>query len=160
MTSSALLLEQYQRDAWVIEQHAKGLTHQESLLQLPFRSNCFNWVLGHIVVHRDKALQALGEKPTLNAVQTQVYQRGSDPILDQESAISLAKLLEAFTESQETLLTHLTEMTEAKLETHWDQEKEISLGERLIFLQWHEAYHIGQLEILRQLAGKDDEIIS
>jgi len=34
-------------------------------------------------------------------------------------------------------------MTEGKLGTYWDQEKEISLGERLIFLQWHEAYYQG-----------------
>ncbi len=160
MIISELIVQQYQRDAWVIEQQVKGLSHQDSLLQLPFRSNCFNWVLGHIVVHRDKALQALGKGPTLNANQTQVYQRGSDPILDQESAVPLVTLLEALKDSQETLLTQLKEMSDKKLATYWDQEKEISIGERLIFLQWHETYHIGQLEILRQLAGKDDKIIS
>jgi len=160
MISSELIVQQYQRDAWVIEQQVNGLSHQDSLLQLPFRSNCLNWVLGHIVVHRDKALQALGKDPTLNSNQTQVYQRGSDPILDQESAVPLATLLEALKDSQKTLLTQLQEMSDKKLTTYWDLEKEISVGERLIFLQWHEAYHIGQLEILRQLAGKDDKIIA
>ena len=160
MIISELIVQQYQRDAWVIEQQVNGLSHQDSLLQMPFRSNCFNWVLGHIVVHRDKALQALGKSPTLNANQTQVYQRGSDPILDQESAVSLATLLGALKDSQDTLLSQLKEMSDKKLTTYWDLEKEISVGERLIFLQWHEAYHIGKLEILRQLAGKDDKIIS
>jgi len=160
MISSELIVQQYQRDAWVIEQQVNGLSHQDSLLQLPFRSNCLNWVLGHIVVHRDKALQALGKDPTLNSNQTQVYQRGSDPILDQESAVPLATLLEALEDSQKTLLTQLQEMPDKKLATYWDQKKEISVGERIIFLQWHEAYHIGQLEILRQLAGKDDKIIA
>ena len=160
MISSELIVQQYQRDAWVIEQQVNGLSHQESLLQLPFRSNCFNWVLGHIVVHRDKALQALGKGPTLNANKTQVYQRGSDPILDQESAVPLTTLLEALKDSQKTLLTQLQEIPDKKLTAYWDQEKEISVGERIIFLQWHEAYHVGQLEILRQLAGKDDKIIA
>ena len=160
MTNSKLIVKQYQRDAWVIEKQANGLSHQESLLQLPFRSNCFNWVLGHIVVNRDNALEALGVKPTLDTHQAQVYQRGSDPILDQESAVPLANLLKALRESQETLLVHLAEMSDESLAILWDQEEETSIGERLIFLQWHEAYHIGQLEILRQLAGKDDSIIS
>ena len=160
MANSKLLEQQYQRDIWVIEQQVNGLSHQESLLQLPFRSNCFNWVLGHIVVHRDKALQALGFDPTLNDNQTQIYKRGSDPILDQESAVPLAILLKALKDSHNTLLAELAEISNKKLDAHWDQENKISLGEHLIFLQWHEAYHIGQLEILRQLAGKDDQIIA
>ncbi|MEN8172362.1 MAG: DinB family protein [Chloroflexota bacterium] len=160
MNYSELLLEQYQKDAWVIEQQAKDLTNQESLIQLPFRSNCFNWVMGHIVVHRDKALEALGENPTLSPDESDVYRRGSDPILDEESAIPLSRLIEAFNKSQEILLGRLANTPEENLGKIWDQENEISIGGRLIFLQWHEAYHIGQLEILRQLAGKDDAIIS
>jgi hypothetical protein len=33
------------------------------------------------------------------------------------------------------------------------------LGGFLAFLDWHESYHVGQLELLRQLAGKVDKII-
>jgi hypothetical protein len=33
------------------------------------------------------------------------------------------------------------------------------LGGVLAFLNWHEAYHVGQLELLRQLAGKNDQVI-
>ncbi len=160
MVNSELLIQQYQRDIWVIEQQVNGLSHQDSLLQLPFRSNCFNWVLGHIVVHRDKALQALGANPIFNNNQTQIYDRGSDPILDQVSAVPLEILLKALKDSQKTLLAELADMPDKHLAALWDQENEISIGERLIFLQWHEAYHIGQLEILRQLAGKDDKIIA
>ena len=111
-------------------------------------------------MNRNNALQMLGEKPTLNTHQSQVYQRGSDPILIQESAVPLSNLLKALRESQEILLVHLAEISDESLAILWDQGEEISIGERLIFLQWHEAYHIGQLEILRQLAGKDDSIIS
>ena len=34
-----------------------------------------------------------------------------------------------------------------------------TLGERLFFLYFHETYHVGQTEFLRQLAGKDDKVI-
>ena len=33
------------------------------------------------------------------------------------------------------------------------------LGKLLFFLYFHESYHVGQTEIFRQLAGKDDKII-
>ena len=36
---------------------------------------------------------------------------------------------------------------------------ETTLGERLVFLHWHETYHVGQLELLRQLAGTNDAVI-
>ncbi len=159
MIISELLIQQYQRDAWVIEQQAIGWSHQDSLIQLPFRSNCFNWVLGHIVVHRDKALQTLDYNPTLDANQTKLYDRGSDPILDQQTAVQLSTLQKALQDSQKTLISQVKIMTDQQLADIWDQENEISVGERLLFLQWHEAYHVGQLEILRQLAGKDDRII-
>jgi hypothetical protein len=34
-----------------------------------------------------------------------------------------------------------------------------SVAQWLHFLLWHEAYHLGNLEILRQLTGKDDKVI-
>ncbi len=33
------------------------------------------------------------------------------------------------------------------------------LIEALSYVQWHESYHTGQLEMLRQLAGKNDKVI-
>jgi uncharacterized damage-inducible protein DinB len=34
-----------------------------------------------------------------------------------------------------------------------------TLGQLIFFLYWHESYHTGQPEYLRQLAGKDDKVI-
>lgn len=36
---------------------------------------------------------------------------------------------------------------------------ERTLGERVLGLYFHETYHTGQTEILRQLAGVDDRVI-
>ena len=38
-------------------------------------------------------------------------------------------------------------------------EKGKPLQERLMFNAWHESYHTGQAEYLRQLAGTDDKVI-
>lgn len=34
-----------------------------------------------------------------------------------------------------------------------------TLGQLVFFMYWHESYHTGQTEALRQLAGKDDKVI-
>jgi hypothetical protein len=34
-----------------------------------------------------------------------------------------------------------------------------TVAEKIAFSHWHETYHVGQLELLRQLAGKNDKVI-
>lgn len=36
------LTEQFACNHWLMEQQGKGLTHEDSVLQLPVRGNCFN----------------------------------------------------------------------------------------------------------------------
>jgi uncharacterized damage-inducible protein DinB len=159
MTSPDKLIQLYQRTQWIIAKQTEGLTHADSLLQLPFRGNCLNWVLGHILVYRDKVLELLGETPILSDSQTQLYRRGSEALTDGEAAVPLEKLLEALKQSGERLVAALGNVTAGRLEAIADEENQRSVGERIEFMQWHETYHVGQLEILRQLAGKNDAII-
>ena len=42
----------YKTNHWVVTNQTDDLTHDDSLLQLPFRGNCLNWILGHILVSR------------------------------------------------------------------------------------------------------------
>jgi uncharacterized damage-inducible protein DinB len=39
------------------------------------------------------------------------------------------------------------------------RERKTTVGQRVFFLYFHESYHVGQTELLRQLAGKNDKII-
>jgi hypothetical protein len=51
-------------------------------------------------------------------------------------------------------------MSPADLEVVVDfRGREVSLEKAVAGLHWHETYHVGQLELLRQLAGTDDAII-
>jgi hypothetical protein len=38
-------------------------------------------------------------------------------------------------------------------------DRKTTVGQRAFFLYFHETYHVGQTELFRQLAGKDDKII-
>jgi uncharacterized damage-inducible protein DinB len=159
MSITDLLLQVYERSYRVIRMQTEGLTHADSLRQLPFRGNCMNWVLGHIVVHRDKVLALMGEKPALQPDERALYARGSNPIMEGDHALTLEELLAALEKSQVQLMAALQAASPADLEVAMGEGSQQTKLERIQFLQWHETYHLGQLEILRQLAGKDDAVI-
>lgn len=66
MLTAQQLAEAYARNATIIQRQAEGLAHADSVLQLPFRGNCFNWVLGHILESRNTILGLLGAEPAFN----------------------------------------------------------------------------------------------
>jgi uncharacterized damage-inducible protein DinB len=156
MTTSETLAFYYGLTYNVIHRQLNGLTHADSLLQPPFRGNCLNWVLGHIVFSRGSVLTLLGEDAPWTTEESDRYIRNSEPVTNEKDALPLERLLNALEESQARILSGLREVSAEKLATVNDDE---TVAERIAFLQWHETYHVGQLEPLRQLAGKNDKVI-
>ena len=159
MNNPNKLIQSYQTTTWLINKQADGLTHEESVVQLPFRSNCFNWVVGHILVSRDRALRLLEAEPVLTDAETAVYETGSEPVTYTAQAIPLERLLNAVTESHSRIEAALQAATKEQLSAIYNEEHQQSVGDRIRGLHWHESYHLGQLEILRQAAGKDDKVV-
>jgi len=143
----------------LIKMQTDGLTNADSLLQLPFRGNCLNWVLGHILDGRNTALKRLGGSPVWDKSEIARYKQGSEPISCAEQALPLEKLLADLDQSQQRIAAALAEMSPEGLAATVDAGESKSLEQTLAGLHWHETYHTGQLEILRQLAGTDDVII-
>lgn len=144
----------------IIHLQADGLGHTDSLIQPPFRGNCFNWVLGHMIVGRNSALKALGAEPVWDESQETIYQTGSEPVVDGTRARALEQLLADLDESQARLASALAQATpESLAEPIPFRGGQRPRGAALSGLHWHETYHLGQLELLRQLAGKNDAII-
>ncbi len=145
----------------IIRMQTEGLTHEDSLLQPPFRGNCLNWVLGHIATNRNRVLTALGEDPVLIAGETARYKTGSDPITEKEEGIlTLVMLLAALERAQENIAAALGRITVEELTREIEVgDRTMTLGQRLFGLYFHETYHTGQTETLRQLAGMDDKVI-
>jgi len=148
------------RSQWVIGRQVEGLTHEDSLIQPPFRGNCLNWVLGHIAVHRGLMVKALGGEDPVSEDLRRRYGNASEPVRGAADApYSLEQLLAELKGLKEGIEQRLEGRTVADLEAVVDVERGTTAGSRLAFLAWHEAYHVGQTELLRQLAGKDDKII-
>ncbi len=154
------LMDLMQFNNETIHMQLKDISHDQSLLQLPFRGNCLNWVIGHILEVRQEWLDMLGLPGIMTEAERKSYGYGSEEITCADQAIDLDSLVKRLDESQVTLAAKLESLSQAEL----DREVEIwrgkvPLAQALSFFQWHDAYHTGQLEQLRQLAGKDDKVI-
>lgn len=142
----------------VLGRQLDGLTHEDSILQVPFRGNCLNWVIGHIVASRDGIMRTLDLEGSLTEEQRNLYKGGSEPITPDSDALDLHWLWEAYQEQDK----HIRATLEAKTMDDFEQvmdDSDQTVGDRLRFLLWHETYHVGQTEYLRQLAGTDDKVI-
>jgi len=152
------VVRDFERNRQIIHAQCDGLSQDESLIQPPFRGNCLNWTVGHLVVHRDKILRLLGAEGVLDETTFDRYNGESDPITgDGPDVRQLADLLSALDESQARLTTAVAA---ADLEApNPGGGKFATVGARLHFLYFHDTYHTGQTELLRSLAGRTDKVI-
>lgn len=154
------LIQSFRTTQWIVERQTEGLSHDDSVRQLPFRGNCLNWVLGHIANGRNTALKLLGALPIWDEATVALYQTGSEPIMGDGQELRLEQLLADLEQAAMRIKTALARISPQDLAALVEfRGSERSLGKTLDGLHWHETYHCGQLELLRQLAGKDDAII-
>jgi uncharacterized damage-inducible protein DinB len=160
MITTANLAEAFARNVTIIQRQAAGLTQEESLRQPPFRGNCLNWVVGHLADYRDHILRALDAEPVIGEAGER-YARESEPISgDGPGVLPLEALLAMLAKSQEGIAEALGRATPEDLAREVPAgQRTVTVGERLFFWYFHETYHVGQTELLRQLAGKNDKII-
>tara|TARA_B100000029_G_scaffold196730_2_gene194784 strand:- start:20361 stop:20855 length:495 start_codon:yes stop_codon:yes gene_type:complete len=138
-----------------IEASYDGFEHADSVLQLPGRSNCMNWVLGHIAVYRDAMLAAIGQNTYMSSGDSIMYGYGSQPIYEDSSCLDVGRLIKVLDGGYGVLnewLEHnhldFTMITPGELYVR----KGDTIGEHLAHLLAHEAIHVGELNALRELA--------
>ena len=155
------LIGGFERNLGIIKAQTEGLSHADSLLQLPFRGNCLNWVLGHMADNRNTMLRLLGAEAILSEAHAKRYGYGSEPVCgDGDDILTLEQLLTALERGQSALAARLQNATVEELAGEVQSFLgTTTLGQLIFFLFWHESYHVGQPEYLRQLAGKDDKVI-
>ena len=146
------LIRDYAGNTWLIKRHTEGLTHEESLLQPPFPANCLNWILGHIVLRRNSALEVLGQISFWTPRIASSYQSGSAPITSAQEARELPLLLDDLEQTQDRITAALQAISEAELARIVESYRgSLAVWEQLTGLHWHETYHVGQLDLLRSM---------
>jgi hypothetical protein len=159
MNHAGILAEQFGTTHWVITHQVKGLSQADSLLQPAPRGNCLNWVVGHVLESRNRIHALLGLEPAWESGLAERYARGSAPITGEDEGVQpLEDMMKALEGSQTLLMDALGKLGPADLDTA--DENGRTLSQKLGFLLFHEAYHSGQMEFLRQLSGVDDAVIS
>lgn len=162
MISPEYLASSLDRNVQIIKRQTEGLTHEECLIQLPFRGNCMNWIIGHLVLNRNNILRLLEAEELVDPTSVDRYKRDSDPITeDSSNTLPLVQLVGLLDKAQENIGNLLQEMPHDRLkkEVAFFGNTEMTVGEWLIFFYFHDSYHTGQAEILRQATGVDDKII-
>jgi hypothetical protein len=140
----------------VVHLHVDDITHDESLIQPEPGGNCLNWVLGHIIATRNLELQKLHQAPLWNEETAAPYRQGSKGIRRGATGVQpLANLLADFDRSNDILSAKFTALTDAEAAAPLGAG---TVRDSLVFFRMHEAYHAGQISLLRRLIGKPGAI--
>lgn len=149
---SETLLKQFEHAYFAIEVSCRDVTQMESLFQPLYEGNCINWVLGHILAYRGDLIELLGAEPIWDEAYVAAYRRGAPPITaDAEHVHTVDTMLKQLDRTQTILVEKLRGLTDEELAQPVNGER---LGILLAGYQSHEAYHVGQLSVLRRIAGK------
>ncbi len=160
MISATEMTTMLAKNLWVLEAQTEGLSHADSMLQLPFRGNCLNWVLGHILISRDYMLRIAGAEPLWDEAAAAPYGFGSEQMTADAPAVDMGAILADLQRSQERLAATMAALDDGTLDAPFSSDdNDTSLRARLAFMTWHDSYHTGQTEYLRQLAGVNDKVI-
>jgi hypothetical protein len=138
----------------VLERNLEGLSHEESLEQPASGGNCLNWVLGHILATRTHVHRLLGDEPVWSDAEAKRYERGSSPIVEAgPGVLPLPRLVDDLRTSSTRLRDALERVSDDDLAKRSGEGAQ-PVGDQLIALHFHEAYHAGQIGLLRRLVGK------
>ena len=144
------LLEKYQFHNRIMHHFIDGLSHEESVLQLPFEHNCMNWILGHIVTNRSHVLETVGVDHGWQDEVRALYHQDTQPVSEETPSIKFDRLIAYLDESVELLETALENISEEWLnEKYTNYRGEKTRYEHIDSFHWHESFHLGQLEILK-----------
>ncbi len=131
----------FSSDERVFSINLQGITHEESVLEM-YNCNSINWIVGHLVYTRNSILSALGLPPIASEDLKPIYARGVVGA-DMTKALNLDILKKMYVDSQPLVMEGLLKITDE------------AILDQVTFLGFHEAYHIGQIGILRKMLGKE-----
>lgn len=150
------LIKQLNFSQFVINKVIEDFSHADSLKPPESEGNCANWVLGHIVSTRLNMTSLLGAEHHWTSAEAAPYVRGAEA-LKPENAMHLNELKTALDVSYQRICTALPAF-EPRLNDLAEGEALFNdnetYGDRLSTLLYHEAFHAGQLGLLRRLLGK------
>ncbi len=132
------------------------VSHEEALVVPEKGGNSINWLVGHLLVSRADLLMAMREKDPLPDGFREIYSRGTDsrkgsPLFPFEEVKDLWELVHV-------LLRQMLMRLDRDVSVAGSDETAALPVDRLELSLFHEAYHIGQVALLRRIIGKEGVI--
>jgi hypothetical protein len=134
----------------------------EMLVQPANGGNCMLWVLCHLTDNLRQILDIVGGPSPEHILDLRHYGYGSEPITGFDAGLPTPEqLLVAYDTLHHAVVSQLGQSEEV----YFDQEVELWAGSTAtrgwyaFFFSFHHSYHIGQLELLRNLAGHTEHLI-
>lgn len=130
-----------------IRANTGGITDEEALITPDDGGNSINWIFGHLLVSRNDIFSLLSRKPPFDSEKYRPYARGSKGEPESWNVIPLSGLRQELDYSQKLLTDALKSAS-----PHEDKLN------RLAHMCFHEAYHAGQIGLMRRVIGKEGAI--
>ncbi len=161
MSIQSDLAEDYGRNSRLLQRHLEGLSHTDTLIRPAGTGNCINYIFGHLLLCRVEMLNLLGEPASVSAETLRRYGNDVDPVGPDSTDIFPLEQLQSGWEAVDVQFLQALQAAgdETMLRVIDTGRRELPLHRRLHFYFFHEAFHLGQLEILRHLAGKTEALI-
>ena len=144
------IIQDYEFHNRIMHHFIDGISHEESVLQLPFKHNCMNWILGHIVTNRSHVLEALDAEHEWRQAVRDLYHQDTQPVTPDTPSIKFETLVSYLDGSVDILDAALKDKDDTWLEENFENYRgEKSRYKHVTDFHWHESFHLGQLEILK-----------
>jgi hypothetical protein len=145
----------------IVLDQTTGLTQADSLIQPQPGGNCLNWVLGHLSENLLTILSTIAGQVPEGLPDLQRYGYGSEPVCGEgPGVLPLKTLVESYGLLTSAITARLSQMNQDEFEEKIDfWQGNFRRGYVAFFYFFHNTYHLGQLEQLRNLAGKTEKVI-
>ncbi len=148
------LVTAFTRNAGYFHAHLAGLTHADAVVQPPVAGNCILWIVGHIICYRNYILEITWQPAVLSGAEAQRFAKGSAPVLaDEPNLTRLEVLSNAYDTAQNLIIEGIRRLTpEQSIEVVHQNDFVLPRVDLIMSYMRHESYHLGQLELLREIA--------
>ena len=145
------LTAQFGTSFGLLQANLQGFTASQASDAPAQGGNSLSWLLSHIIASRQGALLISGAAPLWDAERLQRWGQSAAALRDPTEAAPLEELQADLAATQEALMAHLPTLDQEALMQQTPYGEPV--GGVLMFLATHEAYHVGQVGLLRRTLG-------
>jgi uncharacterized damage-inducible protein DinB len=151
MSQTRLLSKLFEMNYEALFRNLEGVTHEDSLVQPVPAGNTINWLLGHILATRNRLHPLLGLQEAWSPELAYRYSGRDGAGWTPGVAVDLRTIEGDLARSQQQVMGAFDAMSSQALATRANDGR--TLAEVLGFFHFHEAYHGGQIALVRRIVG-------